>query len=92
MSDDHDRVRDDADVAGAGVEAGPRRSVDGVQTEPRRSADGGVYGPSPPPESGAEESVVYAEFGCEDVLLASVFDRGRPDRWIQTTVVVPVEE
>ena len=58
-----------------------------------RSAPGDVYGPfRARADAGSEASVVYEEFSCEDALLATVRDCDRPDRWIQTTMVVPVEE
>jgi len=56
-----------------------------------QSESGTVYGPFQPPED-AGSTVVYEEFSCEDALLATVFDTERSDRWIQTTLVVPVEE
>jgi hypothetical protein len=66
--------------------AGTDSPVPAHHTESR-----GRYGPF---ESPAEDSsaVVYEEFSCEDALLATVFDTERSDRWIQTTLVVPVEE
>lgn len=65
-------------------------SVDG-RTPPPRSEPGDVYGPFQPPGDSSPE-FVYEEFSCEDALLATVFDTDRSNRWIQTTVVVPVEE
>ena len=54
---------------------------------------GDVYGPFQPRDGfSSEASIIYEEFSCEDALLATVFDADRPNRWIQTTMVVPVEE
>lgn len=79
-----DRRRDDRQRDAGGVASVDDRALDS------RSEPGDVYGPFQPPTD-ASSTLVYDEFSCEDALLATVYDTDRPDRWIQTTVVVPVE-
>lgn len=46
------------------------------------------YGPTPAEPA---DALVYEEFSCESALLATVRESDRADRWIQSTVVVPIE-
>jgi hypothetical protein len=84
------RHRDERGRDGRHHDETPAAGTDGRRRTPE-SGSVGRYGPFEQPTDAGPE-VVYEEFSCEDHLLATVFDTERSDRWIQTTLVVPIEE
>lgn len=53
-----------------------------------------AYGPADPPgttDPATDGTLVLKTFGSGDVAFVSVWDTGNAERWIQSTLAVPVE-